>query len=272
MTTKRPKKPGGVPHPSGTAEYMYARKLYFESSVIADTLQVVRAYSFRKIAQIIRTEFNRSIPESTIRRWAISPDKDFNGRTWVEEWDYRMKTGVLSAIRKVPIEGSGENHTKSPTPVVEAEVVETTMQKLSRLKERSLVNDATIALFGDNLVIRLMKEIDKDIETTGKIPIEKMKLFYLYHSGAKVRSFDELKDIEALESRLDSETLYGADVRLKDPQKRERARNAMLELIRIAEEEAEELGLIPEIEHDSSKRENTEEAFGIDDLELKNDV
>lgn len=264
-TVTKKEKPAKRQSNKQSTEYYYARKLYFEGKIIPPS-EVAHLYNSREIANKIKTEFNKDIPDNTIRRWVVTPDKDFEGRTWLQEWSNRLAIGTIKALDNVPTpEGfvNGKEPKKS-----EEDREESPMQKLSKLKEKSLTNDLKIATEVDIIVQLGIKEIADEYRSSKKIPWDKLTKLQHFHGGAKQRIYSELKDIEALEKRMDSEMLYGNIVALKDPQARERVRQVMLALVRMGKEMSEEdHEFIEHFKESVSTLSKTQEGLEINDLE-----
>lgn len=81
--------------------YYFARRLWFQAKIL-DSHEVVHLYTSKDIAKLIRAEYHEAISDSSIRRWAASPDKDFGGRTWAEEWNRLLTIGMLKAAEQTP--------------------------------------------------------------------------------------------------------------------------------------------------------------------------
>ena len=101
--------------------YYYARSIYFDVKIFPQKGIIHHVYTSSEIATRVTMEFNVRVPDSTIRRWSRSPDKDFEGRTWAEEWDKRVAEGIKDGFPAFNGAG-GENRTlmRLPSPDFES--------------------------------------------------------------------------------------------------------------------------------------------------------
>jgi len=210
--------------------YFYVRKLYFEPK-LDEHEQVKHLYSSNEIAKLTQAQYHCKMSASTIRRWTSSPDKDFDGRTWLQEWNRTLAEGIATAGEQSPPAGH-PFQTENSQP----EIPLTPMQRLAKLKQKSLENDMDIAIAGDTFTKLFIREMKDDYERTKKVPEDKLRILGAFHQNAKARVMTELKDLKDLESQLDRELQYGKLVALKEPQARERVRTVFIKMLELAYE------------------------------------
>lgn len=212
--------------------YYYARKLYFEAKLLP-TNDVDHTYTSEQISNIVAKEFNTHIPSSTIRRWVASQDKDFDNRTWLQEWERLIAVGVVKSAEQSP---NPEQMFGTPQP--DDNKPETPMQKLAQMKERTLNVAMSVTQNIDSLIMLMLKEIGEKLSNNGrKITPEiqgKIEFLTPFFKDARALVIKESENAPELEKKLDSEELYGNLVQLKDPQSRERVRSAIVSIIKQA--------------------------------------
>ena len=215
----------------GTEIYYFARRLYFEAKVVPSSKEVVHQYASKQISKMTAKEFNDRLASSTIRRWANSPDPDFDGRSWAQEWSRRITIGVLRAGEHT-ITGE-QAFTGEDSPEIQ---VKSPMQELSELKQRTLQNDMRIAVGIDNFVLIAIREMLQDYEKKHRVDMVRLTQLAQFYHGSKNRIVKEVTDVEQLGDLVDPNALYGDLVPLKDPQARERVRRALKTILKLAYE------------------------------------
>ncbi|HMD14943.1 MAG TPA: hypothetical protein VKI62_09975, partial [Bacteroidota bacterium] len=117
-------------------QYYFARKLYFQYKLVPAKGKIIHAYKSQGIAEMLSKEFNVCVPDSTIRRWAVIPDKDFGGRTWLQEWRYRIDKGMLHSVSS---NGNNEHLPESLSSLENKGL--TPLESLTEMSRRSILND-----------------------------------------------------------------------------------------------------------------------------------
>ena len=207
-------------------QYYFARKLYFDYKLAPDG-EIIHAFKSQEIAKMLSKEFNLRVPDSTIRRWAVTPDKEFEGRTWTQEWQQRIDKGVLQAMSK---RGSNEHLPESPSSLENKGL--TPMTSLSEMSRKSLLNDVQIVSVFENVFKNVLLDIERD-SAAGKLDYQKLKVIIPLYMSAKERFSDSMDRLKELEGRTNSEPFYGGHVVLQDPQARERVRRIILRTMDI---------------------------------------
>jgi len=233
--------------------FYYLRKLYFEAKV-DNKDRIVHTYNSTEMARMATRTFHVKVSPNTIRTWINSKDRDLDNRTWRMEWNRICAEGILNA---------GENHRITQHPFQNPQVIEkeelTGQQRLTFLKQKSIENDAEIAVSGDAFTKLLIREMKEEYERTGTLNRDDLKTLGAFHTQAKARMLNELRDLDALEAQVDKEQKYGRFVKLKEPASRERVRNVLIGMLNAvdteenlkkytAEEEAEEVDLEEDID------------------------
>lgn len=210
--------------------YYFIRNLYFTPAVNKIGL-IIHKHSSEEIARNARSHYHVPVSASSIRNWMSSPDKDFEGRTWRQEWNRGIAEGIINASGQPPYTGHPFESGKTVT-----EIPLTPMQHLAKLKQQTIKNDMDICIAGDTFIKLYIREMKDDYERTGIVPFEKLRTLGAFHRDAKARVMHELKDLKDIESQMDRELQYGKLVALKDPQARNRVRNVFLKMIELAYE------------------------------------
>jgi hypothetical protein len=105
------------------------------------------------------------------------------------------------------------------------------MEKLTETKKQLILNDINIVEENNKLILIILNQVAEDYQRRGKINYKLLKLLHPYYIAAKNNLYEHLKELQELEEKLlDREKRYGL-VPLKDPQARERVRNAVRALI-----------------------------------------
>ena len=216
-------------------QYYLCRKMYF-TAIRTPALEIIHAYTSAQIAGIITKEYNSHIPASTIRRWIVTPDKEFEGRTWASEWQRRLNLGKMEAMSKANCD---EQTSQCSLPVGNKGL--SPMQSLTEMSRKSLLNDIEMVNEIEYHLKGLSKEIEDERLKTGRINYQKLKAMIPFYVGAKERFSSNIEKLEAMEKTMDRELLFGSNVALKDPMARERVRRAVFGFMDYANKRALEL-------------------------------
>jgi hypothetical protein len=218
-----------------TKFYYYIRNLWFEAKVGANQ-RIVHEHSSTVIAKRAKKEFDELIAGSTVRRWASMKDKDFSHRTWTQEWNRRIANGVVQAFR----DGVPDNQA---FPTLKAlknqdDTPKTPFQQLTDLKEQTIKMTGLSVTAIEGFLHSYLAQMEQDFEKSGYIWTDELEVKFHkvlpYLGSLKNTLLGELRDLSQTEKDIDPEVAYGRFVPLKDPQARERVRNAFKKFIEIA--------------------------------------
>jgi hypothetical protein len=230
----------GRPDKRHTSVYYYIRNLYFQAIVDKNSM-VVHKYSSADMSNMARKEFNEKVAPSSIRRWIGLKDKDLDNRTWLQEWNRRLANGVVNAFRdgipskqafpSLTIDKKQEDEGKTP------------MQRLSDLKQQTIEMTAISVYAIERFLHAYLAQMEQDFKASGYQWTDSLEARFHkvlpYLGTLKGTLLGELKDLKQMEKDIDPEIEYGRFVPLKDPQARERVRNAFAEFIKIAYDKQE---------------------------------
>jgi hypothetical protein len=228
--------------------YYFARRWWFQAKIL-DSHEVVHFYTSKDISKLIRAEYHEAISDSSIRRWSALPDKDFEGRTWAEEWNRLLTVGMLKAAEQTPtpeqslFDDKPSEDSNNPSPI------KSPAEQLVEMKAKSSSMITRIVTMSESIVFLMLQQIVesyKDALKEKKVwtpPLELLRALHPYYSDAK-RIFqadmpNTIADVN--KDGVDREAMFGNLVPLKDPAARERVRSVFENVLKELEKYGAEL-------------------------------